>query len=265
MKSRSRPEDGLLPASKSGIFSEQSLVSTGPDNRGKFNERNQLFSTPYVWFAIDCSVPPLAQLKSVEVVSIMRRDWLRFRDAKMRTHLNDDPIILPMDGCKWFMPSLLPLPFGASDKTTPGSLWVAIRIDVLGEVKTQMKSYANELTKKYLALCKTSAIRTPVLQKFKNGFSDPVDEAGHVLSDGHFLKERVVCAHLAGQGLSPDQIIEFIEESAIPLPEVVPKPMPNSVADKWMLGHKNRIAIYCRSGMEFVNGGYRWLVHAQKR
>ncbi len=223
----------------------------------------QSFSSSDVWYAVDCSVPPLAQMKSVETVSKMHRDWLRQLNAEIRPSGHAERFSLLKDS-PWFDAKFFDSasPATGADDVNAGTLWRAIHIDVLGPLKEQIKEQQKNLHKAYLANCESGAARPPVRERFRHELTGPKDTDGSTLTDGHFLKALVICAQLAQRGLDEYEIVHFLNQQAAP--STKGSLHSNSVRDEWVTGLAKRVGLYREQAEAFVKGGYRWLIHAQK-
>lgn len=224
----------------------------------------QAYSSPLVWYAVDCSVPPAAQLKSVEAISKMHRDWLGKQDAEMRPRVKDVAVVVPLKDSPWFQSESFDTASGAADESEvhASELWYAIQIDTLGPIKEQVEDRLGLLNQAYIRLCSTDLATPPIRTRFRHELTGPGDGNGGRLSDGNFLKALVLCAQLSQRGLNADQTTSFLRQNSTSSADALPK--IGGARDDWASGLELRVANYTENARKFVKGGYRWLVHAQK-
>lgn len=257
-------EDGTRQVAVEGVFSYLPVPFIGNYDRKLAKKSGVVvrsFSSSDVWYAVDCSVPPLAQMKSVEMISRMHRDWLRQLDAEIRpggqarrfSSLKDSP---------WFDAESFDSASAGADGVNAGTLWRAVHIDVLGPLKEQIKAQQKNLHQAYLANCASGAALPPVRERFRHELTGPSDTDGSTLTDGHFLKALVISAQLAQRGLDEYEIVHFLNQHAAPCAKG--NLQSNSVRDEWVTGLAKRVEHYREQARAFVKGGYRWLIHAQK-
>ena len=216
----------------------------------------------WVWFAVDCSVPPTAQMKSVEAISRMGRVQLRQLNAKRQPSMNSAREICPLRSCSWFDADTFETASAVADTVEPSSVWYAIRVDVLGPIKEQVSDYSGRLNSVYKGLCKNGAALQPVRERFRYELKGECGEDGTQVTDGNFLKALVLCAQLAQSGLDEKASATFIELHA---PTGFKGTRESqSVRNDWSAGLPTRVGNYREHARSFVKGGYRWLVHAQK-
>ena len=264
-RSPDSPEEPSLRVAVEGVFAYWKVPFLGSFDRKRAERAGvtmQLFSRQDVWFAVDCSVPPFAQMKSVELISRLYRDWLREMKAEMHSRDANSPKFLPLKECSWFEAEAFDTASAPAEKVAPNTVWFAIRIDVLEPIKEQVKEHLGRLNAKYLDLCKKGSAEPPVRERFRIELKGPRDDDGEYLSDGNFLKALVICAQLAQRGLDEDGTTQFIRKHAEKSLKAEPQTLSNR--DNWNLGFLTRVVNYREHARSFVKGGYRWLVHAKK-
>lgn len=264
-RSPDSPEDGARVVAVEGVFLYLPIPFLGRYDRKRAEKAGvavHTFSRPDVWFAVDCSVPPAAQMKSVEMVSRTHRDWLNEMKAEMHPRFGNAPGLVPLKECSWFDAETFDTASAAAENVVPSSLWYAIRVDVLGPIKEQVKNHLTTLNQAYLDLCNTGLAQPPIRERFRHEVKGPRDEDGEYLSDGNFLKALVICAQLAQRGLSEAEMVVFMEENAAA--SVKGSFDLNSIRGQWVTTFESRAGNYREQARKFVKGGYRWLVHAQK-
>jgi len=215
-----------------------------------------------VWFAVDCSVPPTAQMKSVEAISRMGRAHLRKLNAKRQPSMNSSGEICPLRSCSWFDAETFETASAVADTVEPSTVWYAIRVDVLGPIKEQVSDFSGRLNSVYKELCKNGAALQPVRERFRYELKGRCAEDGMQVTDGNFLKALVICAHLAQGGLDEKASAVFIEQHAPT--GFKGKRESQNIRNDWSADFPTRVSNYREHARSFVKGGYRWLVHAQK-
>lgn len=259
------PEDSRLQVAIEDIFAYSKLPFLGRYDRKRAQQaviEVHSYFRPDVWFAIDCSVPPSAQMKSVEIVIRIYRDCLHDMNAVVKRQYDDAWRFVPLKECSWFLAETFDTASAVADGVDPSSVWYAIRVDALGPIKEQVKEHLSKLNATYLDLLKRKSAVEPVRKRFRKELKGPRDDDGEQLSDGNFLKALVVGAQLAQQGLDERQTVEFITKHAAKSGKEPPE--ERSARDKWNLNFVERAKNYREDARAFVKGGYRWLVHAQK-
>ena len=259
------PEDPLLQVAFEGIFSYKKVPFLGKFDRKRAKEAGYkvtTYSRSDVWFAVDCSVPPAAQLMTVEVVLRIYRDYLHDMNAVIHRRYGNDPGFLPPKDCSWFPTETFDDAWAVANGIEPSSVWSAIRVDALEPIKEQVTAHLSKLNATYLDLIDKNAVVEPVRKRFRKELSGPRDECGDQLSDGNFMKALAVCAQLAQHGLDEYETVRFITENAAKSGKGEPK--VQSTRYIWNDSFPDRVANYREEARAFVKGGYRWLVHAQK-
>lgn len=258
------PEDSTRQVAVEGVFSYLPVPFVGNHDRRLARKSGivvRSFSTSDVWYAVDCSVPPLAQMKSVEMISRMHRNWIQQLGAEIQPGGNAERFS-SLKASPWFDAESFDWSSAGADGADAGTLWRAIHIDVLGPLKEQIKEQQQKLNQAYLAHCASGEAQPPIRERFKHELMGPRDVDGSTLTDGHFLKALVICEQLAQRGLDEYKTVHFINEQAAP--SAKGNLLPNSVRDGWVTDLAKRVK-RCRGQAEaFVKGGYRWLIHAQK-
>ena len=264
-RSPDTPEDPRLRVAVESVFAYLKVPFFDSFDRSRAERAGftvHSYSRQDVWFAVDCSVPPNAQMKSVEVISRMYRNCLR--EIKAEMHPRDLTIsgFLPLKECPWFEAETFNSASAVADDVQPSEVWCAIRVDVLGSINDQVKDHLGKLNTTYLDHCKNGLAKPPIRERFRNELKGPLDIDGNQLTDGNFLKALVICAQLAQSGLDESQTVQFIIKHAEK--SLKEEPGEQSVRDKWNLAFSTRTVNYREHARAFVKGGYRWLVHAQK-
>ena len=259
------PEDPLLQVIHEDIFAYVKVPNLRRFDRNRAEHaanRVTANSRPYVWFAIDCSVPPAAQLKSVEVALRMYRDYFHDMNAVKDSRYGNDAGFVPLKDCLWFPEGTNDDASAVADGIEQSSAWFAIRVDALGPIKEQVNAHLINLNDTYIDLIDKNFVVEPVRKRFRKELKGPRDEFGEQLSDGNFLKALVVCAQLAQHGLDEFETVQFITENAAKSGKELTK--SGSTRDNWNTDFAKRAENYREDARAFVKGGYRWLVHAQK-
>ena len=262
---KNRPEDSFLPVTLPGLFGPRPLVPFGEKSRsevGQVGHARGLVASPCVWFAIDCSVPPIAQLATAEAIAQTRRDWLQIREAEARPNRDGEkgpPV--PIADCRWFSQDQFIVAGRPAESTDPADLWFAIRVDVQRSIPVQMKHWKRQLMSKNRDLLKDKKAVHFIQKKFKDSFA-LVDDDGSPMSDGDFLKQRAICAQLSLSGLDAEGIVKYVKDHATK--PGTARVLSDSKRGAWNKALEMRVKRYVSDGVKLVNGDYRWLVHAQK-
>ncbi len=260
-----RPEDSVLPVTLPGLFGPRPLVpfaKTSRRNTKLDSGARRLVASPYVWFAIDCSVSPNAQIATATAISEIRLDWLHSRGALIQADSvvkKGEPVQLA--DCGRFDRNAFKTAGRPAEGIDPTELWFAVRVDVSKRIAEQMTHWKKELTSKNAQLLKAGKAVHFNPKRLRDPFAQN-DDAGSILSDGDFLKQRAICAQLSLAGLNAEEIAEYVKEHATNrgMTNIVPR----SRHDLWNKAFSVRLQRYIEDGLRLVNGDFRRLIHAQK-
>ncbi len=241
-----------------------------PSNAGGYDERRAFGPHPSlqpapssaVWFAIDCSVPADAQMKTIETLSKVYQQGLGERKPEMPSGTQSEFEPLPLSSCPYFNVEKFEAASTLLGKHGAGTAWFAIRIETRGAIKGQIEKSLRQINEIHRGLCQEGIVAPAFRERFRTELSGPLDESGVPLSDGYFLKALVICAQLSQFGLDEAGIVDFLVAHTSAKGNASPKKA--SVRDNWNLGLSDRVAKYREHARQFVKGGYRWLIHAQK-
>lgn len=262
---KNRPEDSFLPVTLPSLFGPRPLVPFGKKSRNaveQVKDAHRLVASPCVWFAIDCSVPPIAQIATVEAIAKLRRDWLHIREADARPNMEGEiGAAVSIADCRWFIQDQFKVAGRAAEEADPADLWYAIRVDVQGGIPAQMKVWKQKLMSKNRELLKDEKAVPFIQENFKDLFAR-VDDDGSPMSDGYFLKQRAICAQLSLSGLDAEGIVSYVKKHATM--QGTARVLSDSKRGAWNKALEMRVKRYVSDGVKLVNGDYRWLVHAQK-
>jgi len=213
-----------------------------------------------VWYAIDCSLPADGQLKFVQDSAKYYRSW--FKDhgiAKSPRHLDVCRSPIPLDYCRYFDAQGFDFAAGLKVGVPDSSVyWRAICIDVFDSIAPQLAEYRKELNAIYRGYLPDETVEKPLLERLRFFFPDLAVDYGENDMDGFPLKALVLVAELSLNELSDQQIAAFITENSSY------KNLTDAPGKNWVSDLCQRIPIYRQHATKFVDGGYRWLVRAQK-
>jgi hypothetical protein len=260
-----RPEDSVLPVTLPGLFGPRPLVPFAKTSRR--NTKNDsgtrlLVASPYLWFAIDCSISPNAQIATATAISEIRLDWLHSRGALIQANSvvkKGAPVQLA--DCDRFDGKAFHVAGRPAEGTDPIELWFAIRVDVSKRLAEQMTHWKKELTSKNAQLLKAGKAVHFNPKRLRDPFAQN-DDAGSILSDGDFLKQRAICAQLSLAGWNVEKIAKYVKDHATNLG--ITNILPGSRRDAWDKAFSVRVERYVDDGVRLVKGDYRRLIHAQK-
>ena len=219
---------------------------------------NKKISTA-VWFAIDCSIPPLGQLKSAQEFAKDLFNWFKDEDLDPEPVNDASYSLLGIHDCPYFDLAGFTSAAASIDKSdNPGKYWRAIRIDVFSGISRQIDSYKKPLEAIHRQYVNDGIVDRPFLERLRFFFPNYGVDYGEHKSDGFALKALVVVEQLRRLGMSDQEIATFLTK--------------NSCYETWTLGVKknwasdlaSRIPVYRQHATRFIDDGYKWLIRAQK-
>lgn len=261
------PGDSFLPVALPGLFCPRPLVPFDKTPRDEIKLIKDALlgdASPYVWFAIDCSVPPTAKIATAEAIAEIRLDWLRSRGPFTQSN-SVVGIAAPirLAECDKFHQYKFKDAERQAKGIDPSELWFAIRVDVRKPIPEQMSLLKKKLVAINVQLLKEGKAVHFIPKRLRDAFAQPDDDAkGSVLSDGDFLKQRAICAQLSLAGLTADEIVTYVRDHAIE--RSITTILPGSKLDSWNRDLKNRVERYVDDGVRLVKGDFRRLIHAQR-
>lgn len=217
-----------------------------------------------IWFAVDCSVPPAAQLASIKFVIRRAAERLRQVGETSQTFCRASPIVRPLVGDPRFDAEDYQYGAAVGDGVdNMAEVWRLLRVDVLGAAQAQLAECQSLLLGEHRELVRLGLAKPPEQERLRLALASTNRiEFGDRPTDGHALKAYVIIALCRLNGITDaPSIVERIEglardhtSSARQTPEW----------DNWLAGRIDRFEGYLDKALHYVDGGYKWLVHAQK-
>lgn len=213
-----------------------------------------------VWYAIDCSLPTDGQLKFVQDSAKDYRNWFKEQEvAKRPLNLDICRSSIPLDYCRYFDAQGFDFAAGLKVSAPDSSVyWRAICVDVFDSIAPQLDKYRKELNAIYRGYLPDGRVERPLLERLRFFFPDLDIDYGENDTDGFPLKALVLVAELSLRGLSDQEIATFVTENSSY------KTLTDGPGRNWVSDLQQRIPTYRQHATKFVDGGYRWLVRAQK-
>lgn len=215
-----------------------------------------------VWFAVDCSVPPDAQIRSIRHKAKDYADQLRKAGYTSRHLHHCQHTVKALVGDKNFNSGDLSLPAAAADGVDdPAELWRLVCVDVLGAANEQVDECRELLGAEHRWLVQSGLAKPPENERLRLNLGS-TRSTPDSLTDGHALKAYVLIeqCRLAGK-TSPADIVAYVERKAY---EGTPTSRPSEALDDWLAGRVGRVAGYLEKAHLYVSGGYKWLIHAER-
>ena len=278
------PETEILPKLTDGEswFSPLKNVVARPEsiaglenNTGLFGYRNwverqdQKFDVSStrsagVWFVIDCSVPIDAQLSSVRF--LCEQYALQLRAAGFtagRFNLVEKPKVARIDSREPYYAHDFQLAAGGSDQLEDDDeAWRLLRIDVLGNTIKQIKGGRSLLIKVHSKLMHDGLIRPTNVRLWRSLTGSSGRGIGNP-TDGDRLKCYLILAECQLAGLtSAAEIIDFLADKG------AGSEVNSNISDDWNLWMERgarikRFEQYMKETQDYLNQGYKWLIHSQ--
>ncbi|MDP2033938.1 MAG: hypothetical protein Q8K29_11065 [Polaromonas sp.] len=256
--------------------------TSGPAQVFKPSKPSRGMRTLVKRFLVDCSVPVAAQMTSIGWLCRIYRDRddspiSRFRKKPAASNdasseESDCPTRrIPFETASEHAISDTSIDPSNSrmtaDLSVPMSNWCTVEIDVHRSVQTQIDAYVSLLSQRHIQIKLALGITGKSGSwpaSYKVDISGRPPPGMRAPSDGHFLKALVLTKQLSLLGYSANDI-----DSLFPAPQRIPSAIDKSIAaddawDDWLRGRSKRIAKFLKQSNEVIDGGYRWLVHAQK-
>jgi hypothetical protein len=214
---------------------------------------------PYVWFAVDCSVPINGQILGIEAC-LAGYKQIAQREGVVKG-VEGGKAFMPLDRCGWFdVDEFDRSAAGTEELKRPSDCWSAIRIDISGPLKAQLAHYTPLLADAHKRLVKTKLVPLPPKERLPKR-----DMKQQGTTDGNWLKALVVCAQLSQKGYTARDIDAYLHKNTYTgNPKGAQQHGLDAAWDDWHAGRELRIEGYVEQARAFVKGDYRWLIHAQR-
>ena len=226
-------------------------------------------------FFVNCAVALNAQLKTIEMLcrSYRRRDDHKFQDefANIR-YLSPERntkrawavkettiagIICLPEACPW--PRQITPNYPAHSEI----LWRVISIDIHRPVQRQIDLIEPKLREIFA----TYQANRPARGKWPNTYKCEIQSTSRAQprpSDGHYLKALVIIKELQSFGYKPDEIDTFFPKQNLQNGKTDIEGDSEVEWEIWLGGRPKRIKQLLEQANDVVNGGYRWLINANK-
>ncbi len=208
------------------------------------------------WVAIDCSIPPAGQLSSLKILTSNQRKHLRDFGFNTRDNPTESTTLWRVEAAHdVFRHMVFMRASGATSGLTDLSVvWRAVCVDTLGSTVSQLIDYSQLLKQEHLSLVKSKQAKASERDRFKNNLHGANDKDGIYRHGGNYLKALHIIAELTCDGFAPNQIADMTKTS----------PGIRGYAYAWQEHFHDNIERYVEDGRQFIQGDYRWLIHAQK-
>lgn len=205
-------------------------------------------------FAIDCSVPPDAQIANISALANRLRDTLMADEIPTNDNLKQ-PIILEIKDCDIFKGVIFETAKDPVDDTDDCSdLWRSVYINALGPIVTQTDKILRELRIVHKNVQEKKGEKSKQNLRFRNSLNGTNDSNGGYGNGGHYLKCLFIIAELASKNHDANQIAKIIGINS------------KAGLDKysWCKQLHENIEDIIEDGDHMCQTGYRSLIHAQK-
>jgi hypothetical protein len=206
------------------------------------------------WVAIDCSIPPDAQILGLRALATVNREALI--QSGWKTHDTADQVSVEevthndvFQHMRFKKSSGAIVPSGYVDE-----FWRAAQIDVLGPIVTQIGILLKELRQVHEALVAKGRAHPPPFRRFKNSLPSVKDSDGQFRNGGSYLKALHVIAELTEWGHDATMIAR--------LTDIPPEKERN--LHSWRHPFHEDLEEYIEESREMIAGGYKMLIHAQR-
>lgn len=206
------------------------------------------------WAAIDCSIPPDGQVSALRTLAIANREHLmdngwktndEFRDVSM-TDIAESDVFEHMH----FKRSA-----GATNMVTDSmAVWRAVQIDALGPIVRQIAFLLKTLGEVHQSLVDQGLAKPQPFRRFKNSLTPMKDRDGESRHGGSYLKALFVIAELAKWRHDAKKIAQ--------LTGIISG--NDRYLNNWRQQFHEDIDTYIAEAGRMIDGGYRFLIHAQK-
>ena len=215
-----------------------------------------------VWFAIDCSVPPDAQLATIEFVATRYAEEMRKEGLTKSHYYCCEPTITDYRDCSPFLEMQFPRAHAnTAEFADSKSTWRMLRLSLVGVTEKEIDKCRIALRKIHAGFVQDGLAQQPVRERFKPELDGTKDGFGR---DGSTLKAYVIIAEctLLGGLTDPKDIVRCLAEKGAGS-EVLGASQGKF---KWIDDLEERAYLfetYINRAREYVEGGYKWLVFSQ--
>ena len=229
--------------------------------RPKANDNNRWMDSD-VWFAIDCSVPPDAQLATIESVATRYAEEMRKEGLTKSHYYCNDPAITDYRDCSPFLEMQFPKAYASTaDLADSKSTWRMLRLSLVGVTEKEIDKCRTALRKIHAGFVRDGLAQQPVRERFKPELDGTRDGFGR---DGSTLKAYVIIAEcvLLGGLTDPKDIVRCLAEKGAGSGVLG----ASQGKYKWIDELDERAYLfetYIKRAKEYVEGGYKWLVFSQ--
>lgn len=218
--------------------------------------KHNISSWSNVWAAIDCSIPPAAQIAALHELAQATYSQLKEDGGWAKHDGYWDCATEEIARSDIFSHMHFPYAAGVTDKVSDmSSVWRAVVIDPLGSIGEQRDILLRELQKVHRDLITKGLAKDHPLERFQNMLPPKQDNDGTYRNGGSYLKALFTLAELCDRGCTdPERIAQIVGT--------------HSPSDRypynWMRDFNSNIDRYIDEARHMVNGGYHLLIHAQK-
>ncbi len=215
-----------------------------------------------VWFAIDCSIPPEGQINSIRAIAEKFTTEMRKGKLSSSAFVQEDFRIKRVDPSNGWAPTL-PLPTAVHDRETDAmEMWRLVKVSLVGPVQTQLDKCRAELIQVHESLVKDKPWRKYFQERFRPNLSGNDEGVG---KDGSTLKAYLTMAEFNHpRATDSKSIIETLAKMGAG--KDLPPRDKKRPSNPWLDGIEQRAVLFdnhAKRGKEYVDGGYKWLIHSQ--
>lgn len=234
------------------LIADSSSEAAAKEKRKFYRQTSENFGD--LAFAIDCSVPPDAQIANIRAIANRLRDDLQSDEIPTNDNLKQ-PIILEIKDCDIFKGVIFETAKDPVDDTNDHSdLWRSVYINALGPIVTQTDKILRELRIVHKNVQDKRGEKSKKNLRFRNSLNGTNDSNGGYGNGGHYLKCLFIIAELASKNHDANQIAKIIGI--------------NNKAGlhkySWCKQLHDNIEDLIEDGDHMCQTGYRSLIHAQK-
>lgn len=234
-----------------------------PTARDSFFE---IYEKNVISIAVDCSIPPSGQMSAILNIAEITRKHLRKHGAK--THDNKACYqVMDIHHCDTFSKIKFKTSGGIQHPASKlketddlSDLWCVVSIDALGPLSSQTSAVLSLLKKKYADNVNANMLAPSPLPEPLPTNLPTCTVDGNSSNGGNYLKALLIVAELNEKF---SRIGNFVD---VEIMNVINAGRSNrGYANTWREPfHSDIKEKYIDKAQQLINGGYRWLVHAQK-
>ena len=211
-----------------------------------------------VWFAVDCSIPPEGQLKTIASIAKRYAELMRQGDLSKHAFYQEEPVVKELGNDPVFAEMEFRCPFAATARAIDRTnLWRMMKLCLVGATSADIQACRGLLHTEHAKLVASGLAAPPFRERLKMALDGTHDGVG---KDGNPIKAYVIIAECRSGGMKHSKdIVNFLSQ----------KGAGSLVAGErfnWLDDCEERAILfdgYAQKADEYIRGGYKWLIHSQ--